>query len=202
MKWTIYSLIFSICLLFSSMDAYSQKGGFANKIFGQDSTVVDNNTLWADLSFGPSFTLDPTGLGSFFFGPTIDITFIDHNYRLNKLKSSFHRGFVIFDDNPQYTWEFNFMTGKINAFPNHTAEFYYGLGLITGSKRVGIIRSGENSFFGGIGYEKKNFFTFGIPFEYKIQWSVVGIGIDGNLNPKLPYLGTKLYVKLGDRYRR
>lgn len=208
MRLTTFILI-SISLLALTTKIYSQNNDFCNKMLGQDSSILHNRKLWIDFSFGPSITLNPDGLDLLLFGPTIDFTYIDRNYQLIKIKTSYHQGFAIFENFSQYTGEFDFMTGRIKTKSNHTTEFYYGLGLIAGRKRSEIISSSNGGNGGGFfvnlpwtEYEKKDFIFIGIPFEYKIQWSIVGLGIDGNLNPYLPYFGTKLYIKIGNKYKK
>jgi hypothetical protein len=204
--------IYLICiyLLFNSVESYSQYEGFLNNLSEQDSTKISKNKLWIDFSFGPSFTSQPDGLTLFVIGPSFDFTYINSKYQLIKIKSSYHLGLAIFENYPQYSRELDLMSGKINVVsPNHTTEFYYGIGLIQGRKRVSIISSTDGGDGPGISvrlpwtdYEKKDFITIGFPFEYKIQWSIFGLGIDGNLNPYLPYLGTKWYIKIGNKYKK
>lgn len=208
MRLTIYSLIFCVLLLFLSIETYTQNDNFADKIFRQDSTIINKQKFWIDLGYGPSITIAPEGTDMFILGGSIDFTYINHDYRLIKIKALSHAGVSIFSNFPQASGEINFMTGKIKVISRSTKEFYYGLGLVLGQKRARIISS-----YGGTGsgfdfslswtkYEKKKFIFIGIPFEYKIQWSTFGIGIYGNLNPYLPYLGPKCYFKIGNKYKK
>jgi hypothetical protein len=103
------------------------------------------------------------------------------------------------------------MTGKIKREGNYTMEFYYGIGVVAGSKRTGFFHENNDpstkfSFFGplsiGTRYTRKDYVFVGIPLEYRVQWRVMGLGFDANLNPYLPYLGIKCNVKLGNSYVR
>lgn len=193
-----------IIILFFPLSLFSQSERFINKVFGQDSTKVCNRKSWVDWSFGPSITLNPDGLYLYVFGPSLDFTCIDKNYRLIKVKSSYHQGFKIFENFHQNSGEISFMTGKINIVDNHSEEIYYGIGIIAGQKHSETISDGTGGAHGFsvslpyTEYAKKNFIFICIPIEYKIQWRIIGLGIDGNLNPFLPYLGIKWFMKIGD----
>jgi hypothetical protein len=128
---------------------------------------------------------------------------------LIKIKAAAHQGYTLFENIAQYSNELNIMSGKIKTRNRYSTEFYYGIGIIEGRKRDGIISksNGGGDLFSGGGlpwteYKEKNFISVGIPLEYKIQWRVFGLGIDGNLNPYLPYIGLKGYLKIGSKYKK
>lgn len=208
MKNYSLKLLVYITLTLCLMDTYSQNTSFIHKVLKQDSTLVKNHKSWVDISFGPSLTQEINKFGFFVLGPTLGFTSINRNYQLFKIKTSFHSDIAIFENYPQYTGEIDFMTGKIKVFPKYNIEFYYGIGYLFGRKRVDVISSSDGGSSGfsihlpHTEYKKKDFRSIGVPFEYKIQWPIFGLGIDGNLNPYLPYVGTKLYVKIGNKYRR
>jgi hypothetical protein len=198
-----FVLAFYIFLL--SNNLYSRDWNCVDSIAKLDSIFVNKNTSWCDLSFGPSITSEQNGFGIFIFGPTFSFTNINKNYRLLKIKSSFHYAFSLWENFAQHTGELNLMTGKILVENKHSFEFYYGLGVITGLKHGKVLPSGAGggwfSFSLTTRYSREIFTTAGVPIEIKIQWDRMGFGVDGNLNYYLPYAGVKWFFRLGKDYR-
>jgi hypothetical protein len=176
-----------------------------NRIFLQDSTHVKANVEWIDYSGGPALTTSPGGTGLFIFSPTLDVVMIDKNYHLFKIKSSYRQGVSLFSNFHQFAWDLNLMNGRILKERRHSFEAYFGLGVITGAKQLEEYSSRGGAGFSGFNlgsttYSRKDFVTIGIPLEIKIQWKYIGIGLDANLNLYLPYIGPKLFLKLGNKY--
>ena len=198
--------ILSVYLGLIGVSCFGQKPGFT-RIFLQDSNHVKANVTWVDYSGGPAITTGPEEMSSFIFSPTLDVVMIDKNYHLFKMKASYRQGVSFFSNFSQSSIEFSLMTGRIAKERQHSFEAYIGLGVISGAKQVTTISSGSGggAGFSGFGlgsttYSRKDFVTVGIPIELKVQWKYIGIGLDANLNLYLPYIGPKLFLKLGNKY--
>jgi len=181
---------------------YSQRKPLGELIFGQDSSVVKNQKSWLNLSLGHAITIQTDRLDVFVISTSLAFTNINKNYRLIKVKTLFNHGFTLFDNFGQKAGELNFMTGKIKAVSNRSKEFYYGIGVMIGSKRSGVISYPNSAgYFPYTNYARKDFISIGIPFEYKLQWKVFGVGLDGNQIPIYHTWAGKCSLEL-DRYRR
>ncbi len=205
MKFAFYTLI-GILAINLATPAFSQNETIYDKIFGQDSSEVQANKLWVSFSYGWAFTtnVSANNIDLLILGTTLDFTYINSKYHLYKYKASFHHGMALFQNFAQYAADVNFMTGTIDKELNYTVEFYYGLGLIYGRKRTEKIdpyNVAEGRFMTSVfpttHYLGKEFIFIDIPFEMKVQWRVAGFAFDGNINPYLPYLGAKLFFKIG-----
>ena len=172
-------------------------------IFRPDTLMVEKSKWWLNVSLGQSFTVQTDRLDIFVISTGLAFTHLNQNYRLIKVKTAYNHGFILFENFAQQTGELNFMTGKIKTISNRSRELYYGVGIITGIKRSGVISyPSAGGYFPSTTYARKDFIFIGIPFEYKLQWKGFGIGFDGNLNPYLPYIGAKLFVRIGNKYKK
>lgn len=201
-------LLIVIAILFTAIgNANAQKRSFIDNLTLQDTSMVENQRTWVSLGVGLPFASNPEGIDVLALGGSLDFTHINENYRLWKYKVAAYSGISLFDNFAQTIGECNVMSGKIYARKNYTAEFYYGIGIIGGQKRSGIISSssgGSRGFTVSLPhteYEKQMFLSPGIPLEFKNQWRVIGVGFDANLNLYLPYFGLKCFAKIGKDYR-
>lgn len=180
------------------------------KIPYQDSTKFYNNKFWFTYSGGPSIGINKSCPILLVWGPGIDLNWINKNYNYLKIKASAHIEVTVHTVK-NYSFEFNFMTGKIkkaNQTDVHTLT--YGIGINCGLNRQVVLKDGsikgsETSFWSGAeeGTTIKSPFLFiGIPLEYKFQSNWFGLGVDANLNPYLPYFGTKLFIQFRSKYYR
>lgn len=150
---------------------------------------------WLDLSNGPSLTIrDP-----FLVGPGISVAWLTKNDRLMKIKSSVHISPQIFVNFAEQAWELNAMTGTIWPREKTTLEFHYGLGVIGGLLHGKEKGSSSYGFLIDLttDYEKVEFITIGVPLEFRVQWRVFGLGADANLNLHTPYVGFKVFTRIG-----
>lgn len=205
MKSYAYILLIACSLSFCTNKAFSQENELVNKLLRQDSTKVYNSKHWFNLSFGVSATPNPDRVYLYFPGLSIAYTYIDKDFKLYKFKSTFNSGLDFLDYYDQYSVECNFMTGKImlTSTTKRSVEFYYGIGLVFGRKRAELLYMRGKWYYLPFHldvYRYQNFLSVGFPFEFKVQRTIYGIGIDGNINYYLPYVGVKSYFRIGKDY--
>jgi hypothetical protein len=146
-------------------------------------------------SFGPSNSYNKNGNSTLLFGPTIYLIYNNKNI-LYQFKGAYHADFEIFNSFPQKSFEFDVMIGKVIRVKQNSINISTGLGYTFGKARTNKYEATGLTFGGESNYEGESFKTLCIPFAafYQLKW--FGIGIDANLNSKLPYIGLKANMQL------
>lgn len=184
---------FCISLLFLSATTLVAQSNF--KLIPKIDPRTTWHHIWLDLSNGPS--LAPGEL--LVAGPGVSVAWISKNRHLVKIKCAAHVALGFLENFPQQNWESNIMTGAIWQRENTTLEFHYGIGLIGGLMhgKEYYIGDGYSFVFDFTShYEKIKFFTVGVPLEFRVQWRVMGIGAEANLNYHMPYAGVKVFTRI------
>ena len=163
----------------------------------QSTILHDNSVFWIELNGGLSMAPGGKTIDGL-LGTSVDLKYINFNYRLYIARLGFHQGQSKYLDFPQQIEEIGLLTGKINYGDYGSTEFLYGLSFIMGNKNGGLID--PNPYH--TSYKKIPFLSLGIPFELKtslIGHSFgIGISIDGNINYYLPYIGLNLYLQINN----
>ena len=163
----------------------------------QSSISHDNSVFWIDMNGG--LAIAPGGKTSDgLLGTSVDLKYITFNYRLYIIKLGLHQGQSQYLDFPQRILETGLLTGIINYGDYGSTEFLYGLSLVAGNKNGTLID--PNPYH--TSYKKVPFLSLGIPFELKTSLMSrqlgIGIGLDGNINYYLPYIGVNLYFQINN----
>ncbi len=90
------------------------------------------------------------------------------------------------------------MTGKLYSFRGFSVS--YGLGIMAGIRRIDkeVTSNGSSLIsFSGAPFSTRRFLVPCIPVDFSIHSGCIGAGVDLNLNPYLPYVGTKLNFQMG-----
>ena len=164
----------------------------------QSTVSHDNSVFWIELNGGLSMAPGGRTIDAL-LGTSVDLKYINFNYRLYIARLGFHQGQSKYLGFPQQIEEIGLLTGIINYGDFGSTEFLYGLSFVMGNKN-GALNPISTPYL--MIYKKVPFMSIGIPFELKtslIGRSIgIGISIDGNVNYYLPYIGLNVYFQINN----
>jgi hypothetical protein len=213
------TILICILFIFQSQEVFSQSNGFQYLLMKQDSSDVTKR-MDIKVGLGSSITNHPKNHDyegtDYLHGLSLEFNYRTTDFRLFKIKSSYQEGLSFFQNFPQRIGDVNLMSGLIKKqSPKLWIEFSYGIGLVAGSKRTGFISSsssseqefqlkGETIGFNLITlprteFTRKNFIYGGIPLALKLHGKWLGLGIEGNINPYLPFVRGSIYFIISSK---
>ncbi len=153
-------------------------------------SAAQTHKLWLDISGGPTFTDESLTI----LAPGLGVTLLTKQGPAYKIKGSYHGVIAILSD-PTWSADAALMIGGLEREKKRTMEGYIGVGYIKGV-RTGKYYPGGGWFSLG-SYEMVPFQTAGLSLEGRIQWRVLGVGFDANINDQMSYAGLKYFVRIG-----
>jgi hypothetical protein len=169
------ALICLIALTVFSVNSYSQ----------DTSGSVEECHYWLNMGFGIS-TVDMSGGAGFSY---------QSGKKLISIRYTHNEDFTLFELPKESVWDVGVLYGIIRKSNYGLISASGGISIVGGYHRGAYIESTDS-------YEKKSFFTFGIPLEFQLfftPFDYVGVGLNefANLNPENTFVGMLLCLQIG-----